>query len=708
MSDFPALDSWVSQPAESKAEPVKSSFSALDSWEPNAPAAKAEEGPSFLSQLAQPFVDIGRGAVAANDFAARAIRHPKDTLIEHPGATFREGMRGINSNIPFANSAVELAGGPPAESPEDAKLAPGAQAFGNVAGLPVGAMVAGAGGKLLGAADRLLGEKALEFATRPTGVTEKIAKKVAERAIHGAVGTVVGSAIGGPVGGWIGAGIGAAATPFVHDAISAVGEKTAGALAARYLRQQSGKEALEMLAQLESKAPGSARAVGAEGAADSAATMDKLKAGPVEGGSGRKVVGNADLSSLFNVDIDPRASNKTGLAPFKPAGQTLPTMVPEGAFKSGPLLDEISGEPVTETNAKVLASNHGTVGQGTAVIPKASMLPEEPYVKTAIDALKNGSSLSDAVKSAEARPSLREAVIKDAKAFSAEPYSTEPAYRGYVSADEASTARPRVLYPNDKGVELASSGRLSAERWRAASETPDDVSTPSGSVERLTSEQEKQFHSMRYGAGEENRRLRSAFPDMGGETRARALSDLAQKTPNRVVDGKKEFLLYRGDTANSSDHLFTDISNWTPNRAAAEKFASHQHAGGKLHSEWIPETQIKAVPRFWGAKGSDLTEHEVWVKASRSRPTVQTMADPSADRFTEALMGGGDVSEPLGAPGGGSPPEIDIARQMQDTLDTIEKLRAAKTAGKLTDEMVAHARASGVSDALMRKIIGKR
>jgi hypothetical protein len=92
------------------------------------------------SELPSP---IGRGILAANDFAARAMVHPIDTFgtPEKRGAALREGMRGVNANIPFANDAVEAMGGPAAESPADAAAAPGAQAFGNVAGIPVGGAV---------------------------------------------------------------------------------------------------------------------------------------------------------------------------------------------------------------------------------------------------------------------------------------------------------------------------------------------------------------------------------------------------------------------------------------------------------------------------------------------------------------------------------------------------------------------------------------
>jgi hypothetical protein len=124
-----------------------------------APLAPAIPEPSLwesakagLRDVARPFVDLGKGALAANDFAARSMFHPVDTLgtPEKRAAALREGMRGVNSNIPFANTAVQAMGGPAAESPEDAAAAPGARAFGSVAGIPVGGMVGSVAGKVAG------------------------------------------------------------------------------------------------------------------------------------------------------------------------------------------------------------------------------------------------------------------------------------------------------------------------------------------------------------------------------------------------------------------------------------------------------------------------------------------------------------------------------------------------------------------------------
>jgi hypothetical protein len=122
------------------------------------PPSFADRARSIGSAIAQPFKDIGHGLAAANDFAARAIVHPIDTFGGGKALpTLREGMRGVNENIPFANRFVEDIGGPPAVSPEDAAAAPGARAFGNVAGLPVGGMEGQVAGKALGATARAAG-----------------------------------------------------------------------------------------------------------------------------------------------------------------------------------------------------------------------------------------------------------------------------------------------------------------------------------------------------------------------------------------------------------------------------------------------------------------------------------------------------------------------------------------------------------------------
>jgi hypothetical protein len=118
--------------------------------------------PSFLSRAAQPFKDIGNSLLAANDYATRAITHPIDTasaIVNNPGAAMREGMRGVNANIPFANRAVEAIGGPPASSPADTAAVPGLQSFTNVAAAPgVGKAVGGIAGRAVEAAAPAVGD----------------------------------------------------------------------------------------------------------------------------------------------------------------------------------------------------------------------------------------------------------------------------------------------------------------------------------------------------------------------------------------------------------------------------------------------------------------------------------------------------------------------------------------------------------------------
>jgi hypothetical protein len=115
------------------------------------PAPKPEE-PSLLKKyVLQPFQNIGRGLLSADQYLGNAIVHPVDTaqtIAKNPTAAWHEAARGINSNIPFASTLVEKAGGIPAESAEDAAAVPGLQNFASVASsLPVGSMVGGLAAK---------------------------------------------------------------------------------------------------------------------------------------------------------------------------------------------------------------------------------------------------------------------------------------------------------------------------------------------------------------------------------------------------------------------------------------------------------------------------------------------------------------------------------------------------------------------------------
>jgi hypothetical protein len=100
------------------------------------------------------------------------------------------------------------------------------------------------------------------------------------------------------------------------------------------------------------------------------------------------------------------------LAPLVPGGPALPTEVPPGMFKGAAPSDFAAGRPGANefdalTDVGPPAGNHATVGDKT-------------FAESVVDRLKNGTGLADAVKAAEDEPSLRAAVIRDAKKFSAE------------------------------------------------------------------------------------------------------------------------------------------------------------------------------------------------------------------------------------------------------------------------------------------------
>lgn len=138
---------YVAPEAPASAAPPPAAPAQPSRWE----RAKAALG-SAGSAIAQPFEEMGRSALEANRTVANAIVHPVDTyrsLAANPGASLREGMRGVNDNIPLANRAVQAMGGPPADSPEDAAASPSARVFGNLAGLPAAGAVGGIAGKVV-------------------------------------------------------------------------------------------------------------------------------------------------------------------------------------------------------------------------------------------------------------------------------------------------------------------------------------------------------------------------------------------------------------------------------------------------------------------------------------------------------------------------------------------------------------------------------
>lgn len=112
-----------------------------------------------LKTWAQPAVNIWDSASRADQAVRSAAMHPVDTVNAvraNPGANFRELMRGINSNVPGANTLVEKLdalraahGGPAAPNPEaDAAAAlPGIQDVGGFAGFPLASAAGGIAAK---------------------------------------------------------------------------------------------------------------------------------------------------------------------------------------------------------------------------------------------------------------------------------------------------------------------------------------------------------------------------------------------------------------------------------------------------------------------------------------------------------------------------------------------------------------------------------
>jgi hypothetical protein len=98
-----------------------------------------------LHDVGQSFANFGKGVARANEAIGNAIAHPIDTFGGGAAApVVRQVMRGVNSNIPLANLAVEHMGGPPETSAEDAARAPGWEDVGSLAGsAAVGKMAGG-------------------------------------------------------------------------------------------------------------------------------------------------------------------------------------------------------------------------------------------------------------------------------------------------------------------------------------------------------------------------------------------------------------------------------------------------------------------------------------------------------------------------------------------------------------------------------------
>lgn len=138
--------------------------------------------PELGRQVAQPFKDIAGNLASANDAATRLLFHPVSTLGGGRAVpAIRETMRGVNSNIPFANSAVEALGGlldgPPAVSAQDAAAAPGFQALGGMLGTPAAGAVGGIIAKPIEAAVPVLG-RALGGLTKEAAEERQVTRAV--------------------------------------------------------------------------------------------------------------------------------------------------------------------------------------------------------------------------------------------------------------------------------------------------------------------------------------------------------------------------------------------------------------------------------------------------------------------------------------------------------------------------------------------------
>ena len=135
--------------------------------------------------------DLGGHLLSADRAIGNAIVHPVDTfnaLRSAPEANAREGLRGVNDNIPGANYLVsKLPYGPPSYSAEDQAAAiPGARDVGGVIGLPAGNLVGGIAAKgietaapAVASALRGVGAKAVDNQVARAGelLEEKVSKR---------------------------------------------------------------------------------------------------------------------------------------------------------------------------------------------------------------------------------------------------------------------------------------------------------------------------------------------------------------------------------------------------------------------------------------------------------------------------------------------------------------------------------------------------
>ena len=173
MADFDP-DAFLAEPAPAAAAaPAFDPDAFLAAQAPTPAAAQPPASPSLLQRakgamgdaanyvfsagpkpgLVDDVADAGRSVLRASGVVGNAVAHPVDTynaLKAAPGANLREGLRGVNANIPFGNRAVAAMGGPPVQSEEDQKAAiPGMQDLGGVVGLPLAGMSGEIAGKTL-------------------------------------------------------------------------------------------------------------------------------------------------------------------------------------------------------------------------------------------------------------------------------------------------------------------------------------------------------------------------------------------------------------------------------------------------------------------------------------------------------------------------------------------------------------------------------
>jgi hypothetical protein len=383
--------------------------------------------------------DVRRTLQGVNDLittpearaAAKGRQQAEDPIRNDPLA----GM--IVQGIPAAGLGV-VAGGlvRPALGPLVQGMTTGAASTPDhpLAGAALGAIPGIPGA--LGAADTAVGRFAL-------------ARAAADKSFEAtgkALGAGVGATVGHHAGGFVGAGVGAGIGSKVGGMAGRGADTLVDALADRYLA----RTAQFPRPNAYQPPPFSAAAESPRGP-----TIDAdLVHAPTAPGA-QRLLGPAPI------ELGPIPA-RAPLAPLAPEPLPPPSSVPPGALGT-PHVDEF-GAPLTEAGPK----GHLTVGGKTVGKPRLSIQDEQGR---------------DLLPAEPESPSLRADVARDAKRFLDEPYSAEPSYQGYVSPEEGAAARPRVLYPNDKGAELGPTGKVTAEPWRGAGEGP--APTPGGLEDQL-------------------------------------------------------------------------------------------------------------------------------------------------------------------------------------------------------------------------------